>query len=269
MKEILLIGCGHMGNALLNSWIGVNQYSFTVIDSYKYKFLKKKYSNKKIKIKKSILELKNLKNFYFIILAVKPVDLNSVLIQLNNLEINKNISLISVIAGKKITSIKNKIGISKNIFRVMPNMPASIGESMNCIVSSKKTNVLKKKEVIKLFSYSGKTLFFNNEDQIDRVTAISGSGPGFIFNLIDAFEKAAVKLGFTKEIAKILVEQTFKGSIDLLINNNISAQDLVKMVATKGGTTEAGLKIMNKNNLHKTFVELTKQSYKKAKIQGK
>ena len=78
-------------------------------------------------------------------------------------------------------------------------------------------NITKKKEVIKLFSYSGKHSIFKNENQIDMATAISGSGPGYVFNLIDAMEKAAIKLGFKKNIAKILVHQTFKGSINLLL----------------------------------------------------
>ena len=65
-------------------------------------------------------------------------------------------------------------------------------------------------------NYSGKTLLLENENQIDMATAISGSGPGFVFNLIDCMEHSAVKLGFKKSVAKILVSQTFKGSIDLL-----------------------------------------------------
>ena len=100
-------------------------------------------------------------------------------------------------------------------------------------------------------------------------TAVSGSGPGFVFNLIDSFEKAAISLGFKKNIAKLLVLQTFKGSIDLLIKNKLTAKEMVQKVATKGGTTEAGLKVMKKNNIQKIFRDLTKVSYKKAKDQGK
>ena len=148
-------------------------------------------------------------------------------------------------------------------------MPALIGQSMNCIVSNKKANILKKKDVSKLFEYSGKTIFLQNENQIDMATAISGSGPGFVFNLIDAFEKAAINLGFKKNIAKTLVLETFKGSINLLDINKMSADKLVNTVATKGGTTEAGLKIMNINKIHKIFKDLAKASYKKAKNQGK
>ena len=100
-------------------------------------------------------------------------------------------------------------------------------------------------------------------------TAISGSGPGFVFNIIDLMENAAINLGFSSSISKSLVLQTFHGSISLLSKNKISAKDLVSKVATKGGTTEAGLNVMKKNKLQKIFNNLVKASYKKAKDQGR
>ncbi len=269
MKKVLLIGCGHMGNALLTSWINSKSYQLTVVDPVKSNFLKKKYKNKKIKILNNINKLADKVSFDFVVLAIKPKDLDYVLSDLEKIKFSYQTSVISIIAGKKIKLLKNSIKGTNNFFRVMPNMPASIGQSMNCLVCSKNTNKTIQNQVIKLFSYSGISIMFNNENKIDMATAISGSGPGFIFNLIDAMENAAIKLGFKKDIARILVSQTFKGSIDLLLKNNLKAKDMVKSVATKGGTTEAGLKIMNKNNIHKLFIDLTKSSFKRAKDQGK
>ncbi len=269
MKKILLIGCGHMGKALLSSWLNSKQYHITVVDPIKFKFLKNIYKNKKVKVKSSISNLDKSINFNFIIFATRPNELNKAMDELLNININNKTSLISVVAGKKINIFQKKFKFLNNFFRVMPNMSATVNESMNCIVTNRSSSKIKKNEVLKLFSYSGKTMFLNNEDQIDMTTAITGSGPGFIFNLIDAMEEAAINLGFKKNIANTLVLQTFKGSIDLILNKKISAKELVKTVATKGGTTEAGLKIMKKNNIHRTFVDLTKAAYKKAKQQGK
>ncbi len=268
MKKVLLIGCGHMGNALLDSWINSYKYSLTVIDPVKYKYLKIKYKYKKLKITNSILNLDNDLNFEFIVFAVRPKDLKKVLNELANKKINRNCAFVSVIAGKKINVFRKKLKNNYNFFRVMPNMPASIGQSMNCVVSSKESSKSIKDKVYKLLSYSGKTIFLQNENQIDMATAISGSGPGFIFNLIDALERAAINLGFEKNIARTLVHQTFKGSINLLDKKNVSAEKLVKVVATKGGTTEAGLKVMKSNNIQRIFKNFTKASYKRAKEQG-
>ena len=269
MKNILIIGCGHMGGALLSSWATLDQYSITVIDNLKHNLIKKKYKNKKIKSFKNFSYLKKTNNFDFIILAVRPSDSQNVLKELAHMQFKKNISLVSVVAGKKINFYKKNLKNIKYFFRVMPNMPAAIGESMNCITANLNVTNKIKKEVIKLFSYSGKTLFFPTEKEIDMATAISGSGPGFIFKLIDSMEKAAIKLGFKKSIAQILVMQTFKGSIKFLSKENLSAMELVNLVATKGGTTEAGLNILKLNKIDQIFTKLTKASYNKAKDQSK
>ena len=269
MKKILLVGCGHMGEALLTSWLKSNNYYVTVIDPIKYNYLKNKYKNKKIQIFKSASKINKYFETDFIIFAVKPFDLKSVLDQFSEVEFKKTSIVISVIAGKRIKEFKNKLKKIKYFFRVMPNLPASIGESMNCITSNKNMSKFRKKQVLNIFNYSGRSIYLKDENEIDMATAISGSGPGFVFNLIDAMEKAAIGLGFNKNIARTLVLQTFKGSVNLIHENKKSAKDLVKSVATKGGTTEAGLKVMNKKNLHKLFLQLTSEAFKRAKDQGK
>ena len=108
MKKILLIGCGHMGNALLTAWINSKQYSITVIDPIKYIFLKNKYKSKKIKILKSIANLENNIKFDFIIFAIKPIDLNNVIDALPQIKKNNKTSIVSVIAGKKINIFEKK-----------------------------------------------------------------------------------------------------------------------------------------------------------------
>tara|TARA_Y100001970_G_C14053268_1_gene760121 strand:- start:242 stop:1066 length:825 start_codon:yes stop_codon:yes gene_type:complete len=268
MKKILLVGCGHMGGALANAWIKSAKYSLTVVDPVKFKKIKNKNNKTKTIYIKSVSEIESFTNFDFIIVAIKPIDLNSLLLELEKFKFNRKTSFISVISGKKISLFQKKLKNINNFFRVMPNMPASISESMNCIVSSKGTSKFNKIEVKKLFALTGKSIFLNNENQIDMATAISGSGPGFVFNIIDAMEKAAIKLGFNRITSKTIVHQTFKGSINLLLQGNKSAESLVKTVATKGGTTEAGLKVMKKNNIHKVFISLVNASYKRAKQQG-
>ena len=269
MKKILLVGCGHMGEALLTSWLKSNNYHIGIIDPIKYRYLKNKYKSKHIQIAKSFSNLNKFFDVDFIIFAVKPFDLKKVLVDFSDAKFKESTTVISVIAGKRIKEFENKLKKIKYFFRVMPNLPASIGESMNCITSNKNMSNFRKNQVLKIFNYSGRTLYLKDENEIDMATAISGSGPGYVFNLIDAMEKAAIELGFNKYIARTLVLQTFKGSVNLIFNSKMSAKDMVNSVATKGGTTEAGLKVMNKNNLHKLFLQLTSEAFKKAKEQGK
>ena len=269
MKNILLIGCGHMGGSLMSGWSNSKNYTINVIEKKKYSVLKKRNRNKNIKFFKSINYINDQKNFDFIIFATRPLELTNVFKELKNINFNKKSIVISVIAGKKTEIFKNNLLNINKIVRVMPNMPALIGEGVHCIYTNKSVNKKEIKEIDKLFSLSGKTLFFNNETFIDKATAVSGSGPGFIFYLIDIMEKSAVNLGFTKNIAKILINETFRGSLHLLTSTNVSAEKMVETVATRGGTTEAGIKKMKINKVDKIFNQVFNAAYIRAKQQGK
>ena len=116
-----------------------------------------------------------------------------------------------------------------------------------------------------MFLKVGESLWLKKEHDIDKVTAISGSGPGYVFLFIDAFEKAAAKLGLQNNATKKLVHQTLLGSINFFLKNNKSASYLADIIAVKGGTTEAGLnKFKNKKILHATFEKVIKAAHARA-----
>ncbi len=268
MKKILLIGCGHMGHALLNS-MHDKKNAISVVDPKNFINLKKVFKNKKLNIYKSLNNINNFIKYDFIIFAVRPAELSSVFKELNNFNINKNCIIISVIAGKKIDIFKNNIKKIKKVVRVMPNMPTIIGQGMNCMTPNNFITKKDKIETERLFKNSGISIWLSNEDEIDMATAVSGSGPGFVFNLVDAMITSSKNLGFSHDVSKILVYQTFKGSVDLLIQSKSEAYKFVQKVATKGGTTEAGLKIMKQKKIHNIFNKVVKSSYEQAKKQGK
>ena len=269
MSNILIIGCGHMGSALLDLWSKEKEYKFTVIDPVRYKIINKTYKNKKILSFVSINKVKKINKFDIVLLAVKPQVIEKALKDYKFFSFKKNCLLISIIAGKKIVSLKRLLPNIHQIARVMPNMPALIGEGASCLVTNYNTSIINRKKVKKLFSKVGLTVWLKNEKEIDIATAISGSGPGFVFYLVDAMEKAANKLGLNEKINKRLILQTFLGSLKLLKNQNISAGELVKNIAIKGGTTEAGIKVMKKNNINKIFSNILSSAYKKANLIGR
>jgi len=260
-----------MGESLMSGWSNSKNYYISVIDKKKYAILKNKNKNKnkKIKFYKSISDINNLSKFDYVIFATRPLELTNVFKELKNISFNKKSIAISVIAGIKTEIFKNNLLNIKKIVRVMPNMPALIGEGVHCVYPNKSMNKKEIKEIDKLFTLSGKTLFFKSESFIDKATAVSGSGPGFVFKLIDIMQKSAVNLGFSKNTAKILINETFRGSVNLLNTNNVSAEKMVETVATKGGTTEAGLKKMKINKVDKIFNQVFNAAYKRAKQQGK
>ena len=149
-------------------------------------------------------------------------------------------------------------------------MPALINEGSSCLVSNKKTTNFNIKKIDSLFSKVGLTFWFKNEKEINIATAISGSGPAYVFLFIDAFEKAARKIGLKEKYNKKLIYQTLLGSVKLLLNENKSAEYLAGNIAVKGGTTEAALKILMKNkNFHKIISKAVKAAYNKANQLGK
>tara|TARA_E500000331_G_scaffold334150_1_gene359046 strand:- start:118 stop:933 length:816 start_codon:yes stop_codon:yes gene_type:complete len=269
MNKVLLVGCGHMGTALVKSWLNLNSYSFTVVDPFNFKKLKNKFNNKKIDILNKAPIQKEINKFDIIIFAVKPQIADRVLSEYKDFEFKKNSIIGSIIAGKKIIFFQKRLKNANQFVRIMPNMPALIRNGISCFVSTNNLSNKNKKTINQLFLKVGKTLWLNNESQIDKATAVSGSGPGYVYALINSFEKAAQKLGFSKKQSRELVLTTILGSIYLMQETKKEPYDLEKSIAVKGGTTEAGLKNLKNNNIDEIIYKTYMSAYKKAKILGK
>ena len=258
-----------MGTALVNSWLNLNSYSFTVVDPFNFKKLKNKFNNNKINILNKAPIQKEINKFDIIIFAVKPQIADRVLSEYKDFEFKKNSIIGSIIAGKKIIFFQKRLKNANQFVRIMPNMPALIRNGISCFVSTNNLSNKNKKTINQLFLKVGKTLWLNNESQIDKATAVSGSGPGYVYALINSFEKAAQKLGFSKKQSRELVLTTILGSIYLMQETKKEPYDLEKSIAVKGGTTEAGLKNLKNNNIDKIIYKTYMSAYKKAKILGK
>jgi len=269
MNKILLIGCGHMGTALLSAWSFKTSNRFVVVDPAQYKKINK-INNKKISAFKTLNEIRDFLLFDVIIFAVKPQIAKRVLEKFESLKFKKSAVFISVIAGKKINFFNQFLPLRHQFIRVMPNMPAIIDQGMSCMLPNRHVSRTNKNKIELLFSKVGQTLWLKNEIEINKVTAISGSGPGYVFLFIDAFEKAALKLGLEKRNTKKLVHQTVFGSVNLWSQKNISAADLANNIAIKGGTTEAALNKLKKNNdFHNKLTKAVKAAFLRANELGK
>ena len=269
MNKILLIGCGHMGSALLNAWIKKTSSAFIVIDFFQNKKINKIFK-KRLRDFDAIKKIKNLKSIDIVVFAIKPQMAKSVLEDFISLTFGKRTVFVSIVAGKKINFFSKFLSNSVQFIRVMPNMPAIVNEGMTCLVANKNVSIKNKNLINKLFLNIGKNLWLKNESEINKVTAISGSGPGYIFLFIDAFEKASKQLNLGNKITKKLIHQTFLGSVKLLLKEKQTAAVLVKNIAVKGGTTEAGLnKFKDKKVLHTTFKKVIMAAYRRANKLGK
>ena len=268
MNKILLIGCGHMGSALLQAWLHQKNIYFDVVDPLNYKKINKKKYNK-VKAYKSLLDIQNISSIDIVIFAIKPQITSLVLKELSLFNFNKKTIFVSIVAGIQISLFNKFLKKNNQFIRVMPNMPALVNKGMSCLVANKTVTAKNRNKINSLFLKVGKTLWLNKEKDINIVTAISGSGPGYVFFIIDALEKAANKLGLGEEVSKKMIFQTFLGSLKLQKQTKHSAYKLSKTIAIKGGTTEAGLNVMKKKNIHKIFSDALLSAYKQAKKLGK
>ena len=269
MSRVLLVGCGHMGSALLNAWINLKSHSLTVVDPINYNHLKKKYYKKKVRFFDKTPNQNEIKKFDIIIFAIKPQIAKKVLKEYHDFEFKKNSLIASIVAGQKISFFKKNINNAIQIVRIMPNMPALIGEGVSCLVSNKNVSKNNKKTINDLFLKVGKTIWLKNEIEIDKATAISGSGPGYVFTLIEASEKAAQKIGFSKNIAREMILSTILGSVKLMEKTKKEPSDLAESIAVKGGTTEAGIKTLQKNKPFKIMYNTFLAAYQRASKLGK
>jgi len=120
-----------------------------------------------------------------------------------------------------------------------------------------------------LLSTTGKTVYVEQESQIDAATAISGSGPAYVYFFMNAMIEAAKSMGFSASEAELLVSQTFTGAVDLYNKSDLSCENWIAKVASKGGTTEAALRVFNAENLHEGIIEGAQAARRRAVELGK
>ncbi|MGH1436444.1 MAG: pyrroline-5-carboxylate reductase [Lewinella sp.] len=174
-----------------------------------------------------------------IILAVKPQDAPTLFGVLRPL-VEKQQVYLSIMAGVKISTIAQGLNASK-IIRAMPNLPAQIGMGMTAYTASDEVTRIELVMVQNLLNTTGKTIYVEQESAIDATTAISGSGPAYVFYFMDAMMKAARGMGFNDSEAELLVSQTFRGTVDLYNKSNFSCSEWIAKVSSRGGTTEAAM----------------------------
>lgn len=198
-----------------------------------------------------------------IILAVKPQDSVDLFKRIKDF-IDPQQVVLSIMAGVKIDSIQEQLGTLK-VVRAMPNLPAQIGVGMTVFTSSNEVTRIELVTVQNLISATGKAIYVEDENMIDAATAVSGSGPAYVFYFMEGLIKAAQELGFSKAESELLSYQTFRGAIELFNKFDFSCEEWIGKVMSKGGTTEAAFKLMNSNATQEKFMQGVHGAYHRAK----
>ena len=202
-----------------------------------------------------------------IFIATKPNQVTDVLNEIKPF-VDSDKLVVSIAAG--VTTEKLEAGLPQGtrVIRVMPNTPALVGEGMSGMVGGKNAKKEDLDYIQKLLSTIGKCIVVDNEAQIDIVTAILGSGPAFYYKVINEIARAGEKLGLDYEKSLLLSIQTAIGSAKMALNRDISMEELISNVATKGGCTRVGVDCMDENNTEKLFYDVIKNTTDKAHALG-
>ncbi len=201
-----------------------------------------------------------------IILAVKPQDA-PMLFESIRPKVDEQQVFLSIMAGVTIKTISDALGAQK-VIRAMPNLPAQIGMGMTAFTSSEEVTRIELVTVQNLLNTTGKTVYVEAESAIDAATAVSGSGPAYVWYFMNAMLKAAQNMGFSYSESELLVRQTFLGAIELYNATDFSLEEWIKRVCSKGGTTEAALHSYEGDLLDAKIVAGAEAALKRAKELG-
>lgn len=245
--KITIVGCGNMGLIYARAFLKYN-----IVSKENLLLAEKNESRKCELLKLNIGEVcvvndKRISESDIIILAVKPQDFHELSVDLKKVLNPENV-IISIMAGMKLEQISASLG-HKSIVRAMPNSPAELGMGMTAFTASKTLSIEQIRKAENLLATTGRTVFFENEDLLDAVTALSGSGPAYFFYLVKQMIEAGKQMGFDEATSSMLVKQTMLGSFHLMNTANKSLDELINAVASKGGTTEAALSTFEKEGV--------------------
>ncbi len=201
-----------------------------------------------------------------IILAVKPQDISALFKKLRN-GVHPQQVFLSIMAGVTIERIQSGLGVEK-VIRAMPNLPAQIGMGMTTYTASESVTRIELVLVQNLLNTTGKAIYVEQETAIDATTAISGSGPAYVFYFMDAMIQAALQMGFPAPQAELLVAQTFRGAVELYMKNDLSCEEWIRRVSSRGGTTEAAINTFKQTSVLEDIISGANAALARAKELG-
>ena len=261
--RLVIVGGGNMGGAILCALVksaAVSPEDILLIEPDE----EKRNNLSKLTSCTTQAEIdENLRNYDLLLIAVKPQAAIPAMELLAQWILPHQL-VISVMAGISLKTMSTALGITK-LVRVMPNIPTLIAEGMSIFFASDSVDKKEREWIKTLFSACGDCLEAKNEDAIDAATAISGSGPGYLFYFAEQMTSSAKALGFSETDSQILVQKTIRGATLLWESQQVSPETLRKQVSSPGGTTLAALTHFQEKNVGESIKEGIQLAYRRAK----
>jgi pyrroline-5-carboxylate reductase len=255
-EGLLLVGCGKMGGALLKGWLD-GEYSIddVVIVEPNTDAIEALGLPVPPVVVSRVESLPDGFTPRVVVFAVKPQLLDDTLPHYAGY-VREGTVFLSIAAGKPLLYFEHHLSKKAAVVRAMPNTPAAIGRGITAAISNALVSARDRSRADILLSAVGQVVWLTDEAQMDAVTALSGSGPAYVFHLVECMAAAGVAAGLPAELAMELARATVAGAGELLYESEFDAATLCKNVTSPGGTTEAALGVlMGSNNLQKLMTE--------------
>ncbi len=261
--KIVIVGCGNMGMAFARSFI---QYDLVKRDHLllieKNQQRCETLANSREGVVVNTINDK-IKSYDIVILAVKPQDFDSMALELKD-NLSADQIVLSIMAGIPISKIQKSLNHDQ-VVRAMPNTPAMLGKGITGFTSSEGIPISKLFKLENLINATGRSVYLEDENMLDAVTALSGSGPAYFYYIVKHMIAAGQRMGFDEGTAALFVKQTMIGAYHLINNAEMDLDKLIKAVASKGGTTEAALAEFEKHHLDEAIIQGILAAEKRAK----
>jgi pyrroline-5-carboxylate reductase len=239
MGKLLLLGCGKMGGALLEGWLARGLPACDVIVAEPVEALHPTGAG--VRSIASSTALKETPET--VVLAVKPQAMDAALVDLRRFA-EAGTLFLSIAAGKTLDYFSSHLGASARVVRAMPNTPAAVRQGITVATASANVSAAESRRCHALLEAVGQVLWVEDESLMDPVTALSGSGPAYVFLLVEAMAAAGARLGLAPDMAMQLARATVVGSGELLRQSSEPAAQLRVNVTSPGGTTAEALKVL-------------------------
>ncbi|MEQ8404526.1 MAG: pyrroline-5-carboxylate reductase [Oceanicaulis sp.] len=249
--SVLMVGCGNMGGALLAQWAKLDGVAVTVIDP----------AGPQVPGGVDVVSSPDAlsgQSFDALVVAVKPQLIDAAIPQAAGLLKEQGFAL-SIAAGTSAATISRAVG-GRRAVRLMPNMPARIGRGVTGLFAQDGVTPQQKELAERMGEAAGTAIWVADEDQIDRITAAAGSGPGYVYEFARTYQLAAQDMGFDHDQSRALVLQTIAGCMALAEETGESFEALRDSIMSKGGTTAAGVAKLNENDVLTDHVKAALQA---------
>jgi pyrroline-5-carboxylate reductase len=264
--KIGLIGCGFMGEAILTAAIARGVAAASDITVAEINEARRTAIGEAHGVRTTADAGAAAEGADVILFAVKPQEFSSIGGQLRG-RFNAAQTIVSIMAGVPIAKIQTALG-HPPVVRVMPNTLAAIGEAISLWSATAAVDDSARARVAALLAALGQELYVEDEKYLDMATALSGSGPGFVYLLIEAFVDAGVHIGFRRDVAEKLVLQTFLGSAKYAQVTGKHAAQLRNEVTSPAGTTAAGLFALEDAGVRGAIIDAVEAAYERSKELG-